>query len=248
MPTLTPQTHKAALAKRQSFDLDAATERLDMQIGKAGRAARTAVDEAMAAGAMLIEIREQIQFAKGHANQHTPIEIQFDKYLDARGERHGVSRATLYRWIGYAEAGRKALAESIDIEAIAVPVSNLLTLPLEELPEEAREARQLLFDWMQDNTISEAARGVVVDGDPSSRITRAHNGKTKGGAGGDRKDYDTFIARKFSDVGSHAKHWDSFSPGQKDKTYGHIANLLSNLPTPLVEAFLKSAKEEMKKR
>lgn len=239
-----------------ALDFTSATEALDRQLERTNSAARTAVSEAMRAGAMLIELRGVIQAQRGN-NQHTPAPLQFEAFLEEVGARHGISRATLYRWIGAAENGCKMLGESIDISSCGVSVSGLLTIPEAELPEGAREARQMLFDWMEDKTIGECLRGCVVDGDDASRITRAHNGKTKGGSRGeDRKDFPKFIGEHVSDVTTllggrekdREKRWKGMTPGQREKIQDAFGTAFQNWPTPLLEELGKRIKEEIKQR
>jgi hypothetical protein len=249
-------TPKAHVAKPvPTSDFERLVRELDSQIEKANRAARVAVDEAIAAGAMLAEARERLKAAAGEQwNSHAkPDSLKFEVFIEGVAQRHGCSTRTLYNWMGAAENGRKVLAESnIRVQEIPIPLSRLLTLPEAEVGlagSAALEARQLLFNWMADKTIGECLKGVVVDGDDASRITRAHNGKTKGGSRGeDRKAFDEFIGRKLSDISSHLEHWETFKASQKEATLNHFANALSEWDTVVLEHIQKLLKEEMKKR
>jgi hypothetical protein len=249
--TLT-HTKKKMPAAPVGFDLVAAAERVDQQIQRADRAVGVAINEAVTVGLMLLEVREHLD-GNGHSNQHTPAELQFQKFVEEAGERNGVGRATLYRWIGAAQGTRRGALENaaIDVEALSVPLSVVLTAPEEELPEEAREVRQLLFRFMAEkSSLKEcAAAGVVVDGDDASRITRAHNGKSKGGTRGeDRKDFPKFIKGKLAHINTHLEHWDAFTAGQKEETILAWAQFWEGCPKAVIELVVKAAKKEMGSR
>lgn len=103
--------------------------------------------------------------------------------------------------------------KAIDIEAI--PVSEMLTAPEDELPASALAWRQQWLDFTSERTLKECLDGVFVDGDEGHRVDRAINGKLKGGAGGDRKDFPLFVAVKLKDMGSHLAHWEGMSETQR---------------------------------
>lgn len=237
-----------AVANPHIFDLEEAESRLFAQISKANQTAQRAVEEAMVAGAMLVEIREAMLSGRAQGNQHTPRELQFKAFLEKVAAHHGCTERTLYNWIGVAENGRKVLAEaSVDVEAISL--SEIATTDEADLSESAREARQLLFDWMAHKTINDALRGTVVDGDEASRVTRAHNGMTKGGTKGeDRKDYPTFIGKKLSDAGTHLENWEKFTASQKEATIIKLAQWIEGLDTVVIEHLQRLLKEELKTR
>ena len=106
-------------------------------------------------------------------------------------------------------------SSAIDIEA--TPISEILSRPVEELTEAAREWRQAWFDFTADKTIKQCLEGVIVEGDEGHRVDRAINGKLHGGAGGDRKDFPLFVARKFRDVGTHLSHWEAMDVNQRNE-------------------------------
>lgn len=261
MPTLTVEKFKADAAKtaalRKQFDLDASRARAVTQIERANGSARKAIDEAIAAGALLIEIREGLKLAAGPKwNDKTKDpELKFKVVLEEIAAQAGCSDRNLRNWIGAAENACAALAETIDLTTLGCPVSHLLTMPEAEIGivgSDAVQARQLLFAWMSDKTIGEACRGVVIDGDDSSRITRAHKGKTTGGTheGDNRKDYPKFFNRALVVAATHVekKRFDTYTAIQKEKTFLAVNRFIEKLPAAVIEQFMAAAKEELKKR
>jgi hypothetical protein len=103
---------------------------------------------------------------------------------------------------------------AIDVEGEVTPW-DMLSMPDSELGEEGRKWKQQWFAFMEDKTIKECLEGVFVYGDEGHRVDRAINGKTKGGAGGDRKDFPLFVAVKLKDMGAHFKHWGGMSETQR---------------------------------
>jgi hypothetical protein len=241
-------------ALARTFDVDAAKVRAVNLVQRANDSARTAVDCAVAAGAYLIEIREGLKLAGPKWNDPTkPEGLKFNVVIEDIAAQTGSDPRNIYRWITCAENACEHLASAIDIQTIDCPVSYLLTAPEAEVGivgSDAVKARQLLFDWMAEKSTLGAMRGVVVDGDPGHRVTRARLGKATGGthADDDRKDYPKFIARHLSDSAAHLEKWDTFSAGQKDATLTAFANWLEQLDTALIEHLVKAAREEMKTR
>lgn len=122
-----------------------------------------------------------------------------------------ISERTARDWMRAAANVLKALPMgAIDIEA-----SVILNTPDAELTEEQLEWKQGWFDFTNGKTIKECLNGVIVDGDEPHRIDRAINGKTKGGSGGDRKDFPLFSAVKLKDLGVHLSHWKNMSEAQR---------------------------------
>lgn len=125
-----------------------------------------------------------------------------------------ISHKTATTWMRAAENITHALPPldgTINIESI----SELLSTPDSELNAAAREWKQGWFDFTADKTIKECLNGVLVEGDADHRIDRAINGKTKGGSGGDRKDFPLFVAVKLKDMGVHLGHWKNMTETQK---------------------------------
>lgn len=127
-----------------------------------------------------------------------------------------VSHATVNMWMRAAANVVKALP-AIDIEIEKLSLGEILSRPDEDLPESAKNHRQLWLNFISDKTIRECMDGVFVGGDDSHRIDRAINGKTKGGAGGDRKDFPLFVAVKLKDMGTHLSHWKKMNEVQKSE-------------------------------
>lgn len=127
---------------------------------------------------------------------------------------------TARRWMRAAGNVARALPPApgaIDVEAEVVAPSEILVTPDDELGEEAREWKQGWLDFTADKTIRECLEGVFVDGDDEHRVDRAINGKMKGGAGGDRKDFPFYVARHLADMGQHLSHWDGMSEVQRNE-------------------------------
>ena len=112
-----------------------------------------------------------------------------------------IHRATADRWMSAAATVASALKmgpalAAIEIEAEAVPISRLLTMPEAEVPEAGRQLRQEWFDFTQGKTIKQCLAGVLIDGEDEAGMKRAINGKGLGGAGVvDRKAFGAFFAR-----------------------------------------------------
>lgn len=171
---------------------------------------------------------------------------------------------TANAWMRAATNVAKALkfGDSIEIEATVIPLSKLLSAPIEELPEGAHEFRQAWFDFTADKTIKDCINGVMVDGDPAHRIDRAINGKMKGGyRGEDRKAFDTFIAVKLSHITSSLvlkrqmpgtattvfSTWRKLPAAQQAAIGTAFAAELEMWPSWLVEVIADKAKQELKK-
>lgn len=122
-----------------------------------------------------------------------------------------ISERTARDWMRAAANVMKALPMgAIDIEA-----SVILNTPDADLTEDQLEWKQGWLDFTNGKTIKECLNGVIVDGDEPHRIDRAINGKTKGGAGGDRKDFPLFVAVKLKDTGVHLSHWKKMTEAQR---------------------------------
>jgi hypothetical protein len=229
----------------------------------AAQAERDYATKAVLAGMLLIEYRDSLRPSHcGNSkpnlpvkhNQATPKEEQFLAWLHGKG----IARNTAYRWMTAAErvarlqlglATAEPFSPVIDVEGTIIPLSQALTAPEAELPDQALSFRQGFFDFLEDKTLAEATRAAVDGESPAHRITRAGAGKTKGGhAGEDRKDWPTFIAEKLSDVSSHLKHFRKFSGPQKDLAYEHLHRAVEQWPTPVLEHLQKCIKLEMAKR
>ncbi|MDE2101193.1 MAG: hypothetical protein KGL39_28365 [Patescibacteria group bacterium] len=168
----------------------------------------------------------------------------FDTYV----ERHfpKLPGRTARRWVAAAENILRFLPppKTLDID-----VSVILTSADADLSGAARGYKQLLLNLNNNTTLKDAAAGVFVEGDDAHRISRAHNGKTKGGKGNqDRKDWPEFIGRKLSDIGTHLSHFKQFSAPQLDRTETLFKQNIAQWPSPVLEIIAREVREELKKR
>lgn len=156
----------------------------------------------LAAGQMLNELKERCD--KGDF---------MDSVAQAIPE---ISHDTVNIWMRAAANIARALPpvpDVIDVETLSI--SQILSTPDSELPAVALGWKQGWLDFTADKTIKECLNGVFVDGDDAHRTDRAINGKTKGGSGGDRKDFPLFVAVKLKDMGVHFSHWAGMNDTQK---------------------------------
>lgn len=172
-----------------------------------------------------LEEARQSCLAAGHAL------IEAREALDRRGLGAGedgftewvkktipeITLRTAQLWMRAAANVARALPPVPADDSIDVEVSEILTKPEEELTPDERKWRQQWLDFTKDKTIKDCLDGVLVDGDEGHRVDRAINGKTKGGAGGDRKDFPVFVMRKLKEVGSHLGHWDGMDANQRNE-------------------------------
>ena len=193
--------------------------------------------KALFAGQLLIEKRHALAITchggKSYAmRDHTkPESAQFGKWL----ESVVIASRTAYRWIDCTERVMRHhlgltmgddLPAAIEIEGVAMPLSQVLMLPEARLPAAARKLHQDVFDFMQDKSLGEAARAAFGGDSAASRITRAANGKTRGGThdADDRKDWPKFVGVSLKTLNSHVSHWDSMSAVQRAEiTSGLVA-------------------------
>jgi hypothetical protein len=170
-----------------------------------------------------------------------------------------INHDTALLWMRAAANVAKALhmGASIKVDAEVIPMSRLLSAPEAELPTAAREMRQAWFDFTADKTIKDCISGVVVDGDPESRMKRAINGKLHGGTRGeDRKDWPTYIGKHLVAItgllgakeANREKRWQGLTPLQRQTIQDACTTALSKWPTPLVEHLAKVARHEVSNR
>lgn len=213
--------------------------------------------KALIAGQLLMEYREQLRVSHDEKpsingrNQHSEGE-SFTKEIEAHYPK---SVATVYRWIQAADRVSRAQL-GLDLDAPFKPVieigdgktislSQALTLPEKQLPAQARNFRQGIFDFMADHTLGEAARAVF-DGDSGAkRITLAAGGKKKGGKGsGDRKAFDVFAKTKL-------KHLTTFmgqklTVNQKSQIVTAFDTAIEHWPRWIVEGLAEKCRTELK--
>jgi hypothetical protein len=206
------------------------------QIRKAYReavgAAGCAVQKAVIVGFLLVEAKAAVSHGsfKDWIKRTLP-EISYD---------------TAHRWTCAAEHVAKLLKLQ-PTYGDGILLSDVLSSDPKDLPSEARAARTSFDEYITGKTIKELM-GVVVDGDDASRISRAHNGRTLGGGGGDRKAWHKFIGSKLADVSSHMGHWNKFTPAQIEYTESRLVIALAKWPTPVLETLKKRLTEELKRR
>jgi hypothetical protein len=179
-----------------------AGKRVAAAVAEALRSVEDARQKCFVAGQLMAEFKEAV----GHG--------AFLQWL--RDNFPDMSEDTAQRWMMAAGNIIRALPPipaAIDVETISI--SQILTMPEAELSENQREWKQQWFDFTSDKTIKECLAGVFVEGDSASRVDRAINGKTKGGAGGDRKDFPLFVAVKLKDMGTHFGHWKGMTETQR---------------------------------
>lgn len=222
--------------KRHDDVLDVPTviKSLRAAVLKAINSTNTAVQDCLAAGQALNEARGTFNRRRGQGGE-------FSAWDDGDGFQEFVAKnlpeisiVTAQRWmraaanvlraVGDGQGGEHPTSNSqrstsnggngvIDIEAI--PVSELLATPDDELPEASREWKQAWFDFTSNKTIKECLAGVFVDGDDGHRVDRAVNGKLLGGGGGDRKDFADFTLRKLKHISTFFGSWDTMTERQR---------------------------------
>jgi hypothetical protein len=230
----------------------------------AAQAERDYAQKAVIAGIFLIEYRAKLACichdgnsrtnSRLKHNNHTPKDDLFLPWL----ESHGIPQRTAYRWMQAAERVARLqlniqaavpFTPAIEVDGTAIPLSQALTCPEAELPDQARSFRQAFFDFMADKTIAEACRAAVEGESPAYRISRAGAGKLAGGSHGeDRKAYHLFIAEKLGDISTHLKSWHKLSAAQREAIEDAFSRSLDAWPSPLLEHLVKHAKLALSRR
>lgn len=200
---------------------------------QASRLTEVAINKALIAGQYLREKREHLGDEKFG---------QFSKWL----EKHCsiISRQTAYTWMALAEK----VTSSVELPSLDMPLSLVLSSKVDELPESAQEAQQMMFDFTENKSIRGCLRDAVLDGE-ESRMKRAINGKTKGGSRGEnRKDWALYFGENLQGALAHAKHWDSFNATQKHEAEKYARLFLGAIPTELLNFLDSAVAEESKAR
>ena len=192
----------------------------------------TSRQKCLIAGQMLIEVKPSIP--------HN----QFQNYIERNFPK--IVYRTAARWMAAAENITKFLPPPT---GLAVDISVLLTTDAAKLSPANAKYKQMLLDLNGNTTLKDAANGVFNEGDEAHRITRAVNGKTKGGKGTvDRKDFPTFIGRKLSDLSTHLRGYQQFSVPQLERTELLFKQNVTKWPSPVLELVAKLVREELKTR
>ena len=204
---------------------------------------KAAIDDALAsfetsrqkcliAGQMLYEIKPHIP----HGEFQNYVERNFPK----------ITHSTANRWMQAAENIVKFLPPP---DALDIEVSVLLTTDTAKLSGPEAKYKQMLLDLNGNTTLRDAANGVFNEGDEAHRITRAVNGKTKGGKGNvDRKDFPQFIAKALRVLTAHLAHYDTFSAAQLDTTKVRVREHIAKWPTPFLSLLKQEITESLKTR
>lgn len=206
---------------------------------------KSAIDDAMAtaelATAKAIQVGHLLVEAKAdprmqHGDWQEWIETNFPQ----------ITIRTANRWMQAATN----VARQVDLGGCEVPISRLLSDSAEQLPDDnARAAKQTLFDFMADKTINDCLVGIVRDGDEAHRVTRAANGRKFGGhKGEDRKDWPKYIGVHLNDILQHLKSWKSFSPAQVADVFARFDTALAKMPPALLTHLKQRITEELKSR
>lgn len=191
-----------------------------------------AVNRALYLGALLNEAKEIV----GHGPFMAWRKKEVAALSDDNCERYMKMSANVVRLSGVAP--------------LELSISSIVGAAAEDLPNDAaREAQQLLFAFTADKTIKDCLAAVVVDGDEPHRITRAANGKTKGGTRGeDRKDFPKFIGVHLSDISAHLKSWSKFTPQQAEEVLLKYGSHFGKCPTTLLGQLKTLITDELKTR
>jgi len=155
-------------------------------------------------------------------------------------------RRNCNRWMQMAET---VTGHALGKHTLALPISTIISSDASALAAPEQEAQQLLLDFMDGKTIKECLAGVVVDGDEAHRLTRAVNGKTKGGHNGeDRKAWHIFVQVKLKNLSEHLSHWKAFRGGQAEAVEKHFAAAIEKWPSPVLEFLKQQINTELKRR
>lgn len=250
------KTATLELAPR-SISLPAQREqRIVEAYNSARRAEADYATKALICGQLLLEHRASLASFSHNGkssisgrNQHSG-ESGFSDWM----ESVGISKTTGYRWMDAAERvarlqlhipAAEAFQPYLDVGGEAVPLSMALTAPEQELSAEALKFRQGVFDFMADKTISEAINAAVDGDSPASRISRAANGKVKGGAGTqDRKEFEKFTATKLRHITTFVTQ--KLSATQRSLITAAFVAAVELWPRWLLEAIADKCRSELK--
>jgi hypothetical protein len=161
---------------------------------------------------------EKCVFA-GHALIEWKNGYEHGTFLEMLEKLQEVSVRTAQRYMVAARNVTKAIGEPPVNESghEGLTITEILETADDELPADLREWKAKWFTFLTRRTVNECIAGVMVDGDEAHRIERAINGSTKGGAGGDRKDFSMFVARKLGHACAHLGHWEGMTESQRSE-------------------------------
>ncbi|MGO8699627.1 MAG: hypothetical protein ACLQVY_18160 [Limisphaerales bacterium] len=156
-----------------------------------------------------------------------------------------ISERTAYRWMKAARrvmfillelhGGKVAAIDlegkpinpiTIDLEGNPIKIylegnrfflSDILSRPEADCSDAMLKIREALDTFLADKTLSEATASVIDGEDEAHRITRAANGKLKGGKPHNRLDYARFVATHFEAMSGIFQKWDEFITEQPEE-------------------------------
>ena len=142
-------------------------------------------------------------------------------------------RVTALRWMAAAKRVMCVLHElhhafpaiELELDGEKQRISYVLTAPESDCSRAMLTFRESFDIFLKDKTLSEATEATLDGESEAHRITRAANGKRKGGKGGNRRAYARFIAAHFKAMGSIARKWDKLmqsDPGE----YARMAEVI----------------------
>jgi hypothetical protein len=205
-------------------------DRIRIAYAEARDYAEHAVERAIFCGQLLNEAKA----ASGHGN--------FMDWLTRNIPE--IPHRTATRWMAAAES--VMLAVKLPSLITDTPMSVILSSPVDELDDDAQAARQLVFDFLQGKTLRDCIEGVIVGGDDPSAITRSHNGRSLGGAGGDRKDFPVFVARAFDKIASHLDR--DLPASQQVKIQAAVQAAVQTWPRWILEVAKEAVVSELRKQ
>jgi hypothetical protein len=215
---------KTTYSKQPTVDL-AKTVAL---VAAAQKSQKAHVYDAILAGQKLLEDRQVLSLRHDGA---TPTEAwENDKtFKEWIGEKIVViSWRTAQRWMQAANRVMCIVLEhhhsdpplTVAMDGRVLPISDVLTAPESESTEAMRTFQETFKTFLGDRTLIEVAASVVDGESEGSHITRAANGKLKGGRGGNRRAYAQFVACHFKQISNILKKWDALQrkdPGEYAK-------------------------------
>ncbi len=179
----------------------------------AKRATEEAVQKALFSGQLLNEKRDELMAQSSEKlvawqSRTKADEDKFSNWFEQIVPE--VHYTTAYRWMNAASRVFASLkiSDVIDVEAVKIPFSDVISKPADCLPESAQKAQQLFLDFTANKTLKECLEGVLLEGDPDKRIACAANGLRSGGTNDldDRKNYPMFAARKLQNLTTYFEH------------------------------------------
>jgi hypothetical protein len=197
----------------------------------ATQAEKRYVAQAVTCGQMLLEKRADMMTCHdgkslNWTDKTKPESEQFLAWMKSLSPE--IPERTAYRWM---EAAGRVMCIILELHHSEPPVrvildgeeysiSYALTAPVEDCSPAMLSLRDGFERYLADKTLVEAAKCSLNGCSEPHRITRAANGKRKGGAGGNRRDYAHFLAVHFKEASQSILKWDKLilnNPSQHAK-------------------------------